>query len=102
MSHHGARLIRFLQVQNILLRQLDINAICKQKFNHHHDRHILESLSRTNQVLEFLDTRTANDWRRDSRQRPCQGDLRHAYAAFLGYLFNPNRILKKHCLPNID
>jgi hypothetical protein len=54
-------------------------------------------MTRTNQVLEFLGTRTANDWCCDSCQRPRQGDLRHAYAALLGYFLDPSRILMKHC-----
>ena len=54
-------------------------------------------MTRTNQVLEFLGTRTANDWCCDSCQRPRQGDLCHAYAALLGYFLDPSRILMKHC-----
>jgi len=50
-------------------------------------------MSRTNEILEFLDTRTANNWCRDSCQRPCKGDLRHAYPVLLGYLFDPGRII---------
>ncbi len=96
MSQHGASLIRLLQIQNIFFCQLDINAICKQKFNpHRHVQSYTQNISRTNQILEFLDTRTANDWCRDSGQRPRQRDLRHAYAVILGYLFDPNRILTK-------
>jgi hypothetical protein len=56
----------------------------------------LETVSRTYQILKFLDTRTANNGRSDPCQRPRQRNLRHAYAAFLGYLFNPNRIIVKH------
>lgn len=52
-------------------------------------------MSRTYQILEFLDTRTANDWRCDPRQGPRQGDLRHAYSELLGYFFDPIRILMK-------
>ena len=59
-------------------------------------------MSRTDQILEFLDTRTANDWCRDPRQRPRQGDLCHAYAALLGYFFNPTRTLMRRRSEAID
>ena len=54
-------------------------------------------MSRTYQIFEFLDTRTTNDWRCDSRQGPRQRDLRHAYSELLGYFFDPIRILMKRC-----
>ena len=103
MSHHEARVIRLLQIQNFFLRQLDINPICKWKFITTdiatlHKEHI----SRTNQILEFLDARTASNWRRDSCQRPRQGDLRHAYAALLGYLFDPSRFHTNPCSSDQD
>lgn len=98
MSHHGTRFIRLLQIYNIFFRQLDLNAICKQEFNpYRHMTQVTETMTRTNQILEFLDTRTANDWRCDSCQRPRQGDLCHAYAALLGYFFDPSRILMGLC-----
>lgn len=52
-------------------------------------------MSRTNQLLEVLGTRRANDRGGDSCQRPCQGYLSHAYAALLGNLFDPGQTLVK-------
>jgi len=65
-------------------------------------KYYTETMSRTYQILKFLDTRTTNNRCRDSGQRPRQRNPCHTYAAFLGYLFNPNRILVKHCLPDPD
>jgi hypothetical protein len=50
---------------------------------------------RTNQLLEVLRTGGPNDRGSDSCQRPCHGDLSHAYAPLLGNLFDPAQTLIK-------
>ena len=49
----------------------------------------------TYKVFKVLDARRADNGCSDTRQRPRQGDLGHAYAALFGDLFNPIGVLMR-------
>jgi hypothetical protein len=57
------------------------------------------AVARTYKISEVLDARRADNRRSDTRQRPRQGDLRHANPALFGDLFDPVEALmrRKSC-----
>ena len=54
-----------------------------------------EVVTRTYELFEVLNARRAENGCSDTRQRPRQGDLGHAYAALFGDLFDPIGVLMR-------
>lgn len=90
MTSNLHRLVRLLQVLDLLVGQLDFEPTCKQTYQqtalHSEDAQILAQ-----NVLQVIQARRANDGGGyvRLRQDPRDGDLRHADALLLRKLFDP-------------
>jgi hypothetical protein len=92
MAECGTRLVRFFQILNLFLSQLNFGGRWKHSVSG--AKHALMLRDCTDQILKVLHAGGANDRRRDTvlAHTPSDRNLRHADPTLLGNLFHASSI----------
>lgn len=78
-------LIRLIDGRNFLLGQLEVNTSYEFEVSAAYASKASKQYKRTNEILEFVDTSSPDDWRSNEwlGERPGESHLSHTDAAFL-------------------
>ena len=95
----GRRLVRLLEVLNLLFAELHVETACKRASYLASHRYKGKESELTEDILEIGHTRRPDDWGGHSglRHDPRQRNLRHTHALLLGQFLDPAAHMSCQC-----